>query len=217
MTLNGNLQTVNPEAWIAVNCGHEIQILDSPDGPGDDPFKTGSIYGFADLNADQGRVTPKGVCNDLKIRVVGLTYTVLRNGVKINEFENRPGMNESTEWHPINVHQDDFRVLRSNGRRVQVRSDQDVVPLPPKRDGAPGRVDIDMPFQDYPGDFVLHCHILNPPRGRGDDGADQRTAVIPPRGRVRRRAKKAAPPRRSSGYAANRLRRRQSDVRERDR
>jgi FtsP/CotA-like multicopper oxidase with cupredoxin domain len=29
------------------------------------------------------------------------------------------------------------------------------------RDGAPGRVDIDMPFQDYPGDFVLHCHILN--------------------------------------------------------
>jgi suppressor of ftsI len=70
-------------------------------------------------------------------------------------------LNESTEWHPIHVHQDDFRVLRINGRRVRVRSDQDVVPLPPKRDGAPGRVDIDMPFQDYPGDFVLHCHILN--------------------------------------------------------
>jgi hypothetical protein len=53
-----------PEAWIAVNCGHEIQILDSPEGPGDDPFKTGSIYGFADLNAEQARVTPKGVWND---------------------------------------------------------------------------------------------------------------------------------------------------------
>jgi hypothetical protein len=92
MTLNGKPQTVNPEAWIAVNCGHEIQILDSPDGPGEDPFKTGSIYGFADLDAEQAQVTPKGVWNDLKIRVVGQTYTVLRNGVKINRFENRPGI-----------------------------------------------------------------------------------------------------------------------------
>ena len=92
MTLNGNPQTVNPQAWIAVNCGHEIQILDSSDGPGDDPRKTGSIYGFADLNAEQARVTPKGVWNDLEIRVVGQTYTVFRNGVKINEFENRPGI-----------------------------------------------------------------------------------------------------------------------------
>jgi hypothetical protein len=37
-------------------------------------------------------VTPKGVWNDLAVRVVGQTYTVVRNGVKINEFENRPGI-----------------------------------------------------------------------------------------------------------------------------
>lgn len=79
-------------SWIAVNCGHEIQVNDSPDGPGSDPRKTGSVYGFADLNGTQSRPTPKGVWNDLEVRVVGQHYTVLRNGVLINEFVNLPGL-----------------------------------------------------------------------------------------------------------------------------
>jgi suppressor of ftsI len=81
--------------------------------------------------------------------------------------------NESTDWHPIHVHQDDFRVVRINGKRVNVRSDRDVVPLPPEHNGVPGRVDIDMPFQDYSGDFVLHCHILT----HEDDGMMARIRV----------------------------------------
>ena len=92
MTFNGSPQTENPAAWIAVNCGHEIQINDSPDTPPNDPRKTGSIYGFADLNATQARVTPPGVWNELEIRVVGQHYTVIRNGVVINEYENVPGV-----------------------------------------------------------------------------------------------------------------------------
>ncbi len=89
MTFDGSPQTTNPAGWIAVNCGHEIQINDSLEG---DPRKTGSIYGFADLNAEQARVTPKGVWNRLQIRVVGQHYTVKRNGVVINEYENVPGV-----------------------------------------------------------------------------------------------------------------------------
>jgi hypothetical protein len=89
-TFNGNEQ--NNPAWVAVNCGHEVQINDSPDGPPNDPRKTGSIYGFADLNATQARTTPKGVWNDLEIRVEKQHYTVFRNGVKINEYENLPGV-----------------------------------------------------------------------------------------------------------------------------
>ena len=92
MTFNGNPPTVNPAGWIAVNCGHEVQINDSPDGPPTDPRKTGSIYGFADLNAAQARTTPVGVWNDLEIRVVGQHYTVIRNGMTINEYENLPGV-----------------------------------------------------------------------------------------------------------------------------
>jgi 3-keto-disaccharide hydrolase len=86
-TFNGNEQ--NNAGWVAVNCGHEIQINDSPAG---DPRKTGSIYGFADLDSAQSRPTAKGVWNDLEITVVGQHYTVKRNGVVINEYENVPGV-----------------------------------------------------------------------------------------------------------------------------
>lgn len=89
-TFNGN-ETGNL-SWIAVNCGHEVQINDSPETGSHDPRKTGSVYGFADLTLTEARPTPKGTWNDLEVRVVGQHYTVLRNGVVINEFENLPGM-----------------------------------------------------------------------------------------------------------------------------
>ena len=89
-TFNGSEQ--NNAAWIAVNCGHEVQINDSPDGPPFDPRKTGSIYGFADLDSAHSHPTAKGVWNDLEITVVGQHYTVVRNGVTINEFENLPDL-----------------------------------------------------------------------------------------------------------------------------
>jgi hypothetical protein len=91
-TFNGQPRTTDAAAWVAVNCGHEIQINDSPDEPPNDPRKTGSIYGFADINAIQARPSEPGVWNDLEIRVIGQDYTVIRNGVKINEYENVPGV-----------------------------------------------------------------------------------------------------------------------------
>ena len=89
-TFDGNEE--NNPAWVAVNCGHEVQINDSADGGTNDPRKTGSIYGFADLDATAARVTPAGTWNDLEITVVGQHYTVTRNGVVINEYENLPGV-----------------------------------------------------------------------------------------------------------------------------
>ena len=54
--------------------------------------RPGSIYGFADLDSAAARTRRrKGVWNDLEIKVVGQHYTVVRNGVVINEFENVPG------------------------------------------------------------------------------------------------------------------------------
>ncbi len=90
MTFNGEPQTTNGAAWIAVNCGHEVQINDSPDGGTNDPRKTGSIYGFADLDGARSHPTAAGVWNDLEIKVVGQHYTVIRNGTVINEYENVP-------------------------------------------------------------------------------------------------------------------------------
>ena len=90
MTFNGGeITDAGAPAWIAVNCGHEIQINDNPDG---DARKTGSIYGFQDLDIEAARPVPKGEWSELEIRVEKQTYRVFRDGVLINEYENVPGV-----------------------------------------------------------------------------------------------------------------------------
>jgi Domain of Unknown Function (DUF1080) len=90
MTFNGGeITDAGAPAWIAVNCGHEIQINDNAGG---DVRKTGSIYGFKDLDGAASRPVPKGEWSELEIRVEGQTYRVWRDGVLINEYENVPGV-----------------------------------------------------------------------------------------------------------------------------
>ncbi|MFD5837124.1 OmpL47-type beta-barrel domain-containing protein [Streptomyces collinus] len=74
--------------WVAIKYGHEVQVLDRPDG---DMYKTGSVYGFDRVGLAGAGVTQKGTWNDYEIRVEGQHYSVLRNGVLINEFDNTGG------------------------------------------------------------------------------------------------------------------------------
>jgi hypothetical protein len=67
-------------SWI--DCGHEVQINDTAA----DPRRTGSIYGFADLDATRARVKPPNTWSTLTIRVVGQTYSVYRDGKRINRY-----------------------------------------------------------------------------------------------------------------------------------
>ncbi|MER6912124.1 family 16 glycoside hydrolase [Streptomyces sp. NPDC000594] len=82
-----NPEEPRPE-WVAIKYGHEVQILDRPDG---DMYKTGSVYGFDRVGLGGAGVTPKGTWNEYEIRVVGQSYSVYRNGVLINQFENTGG------------------------------------------------------------------------------------------------------------------------------
>jgi glucose/arabinose dehydrogenase/PKD repeat protein/type 1 glutamine amidotransferase len=84
-------------AWVAIYCGHEIQIYDGEPG---EPQKTGSIYNFQPLNLAQARPVPKNQWTDYEIRVVGQHYTIIRNGVVINEFDNTPGKQSSRPSDP---------------------------------------------------------------------------------------------------------------------
>ncbi|MBY8874243.1 ThuA domain-containing protein [Micromonospora sp. PLK6-60] len=84
-------------AWVAIYCGHEIQIYDGPTG---EPQKTGSVYNFDPVGLAQARPTPKGQWNDYEVRVVGQHYTIIRNGVVINEFDNTPGKASSRAGDP---------------------------------------------------------------------------------------------------------------------
>lgn len=74
--------------WVAIKYGHEVQVFDRPDG---DMYKTGSVYGFDRVGLAGAGVTPKGTWNDYEIRVVDQHYSVYRNGVLINEFDNTGG------------------------------------------------------------------------------------------------------------------------------
>ena len=87
------------------------------------------------------------------------------------------------EWHPFHIHQNDFVVLEINGIPVE-EIDQnylagvlsDTIALPPTHqpgsvtpenpygiaqvDGEASEVKIMMDFEDFPGSYVNHCHIL---------------------------------------------------------
>ncbi|MFC5672385.1 OmpL47-type beta-barrel domain-containing protein [Streptomyces incanus] len=80
-------EETRPE-WAAIKYGHEIQVFDSPTG---DMYKTGSVYGFDRVGLAGAGVTQKGTWNDYEIRVEGQHYSVFRNGVLINEFDNTGG------------------------------------------------------------------------------------------------------------------------------
>ncbi|WP_329125858.1 OmpL47-type beta-barrel domain-containing protein [Streptomyces sp. NBC_01465] len=85
--VHDNPEEPRPE-WAAIKYGHEVQILDKPDG---DMYKTGSLYGFDRVGLGGAGVTPKGTWNDYEIRVVDQHYSIFRNGVLINEFDNVGG------------------------------------------------------------------------------------------------------------------------------
>jgi hypothetical protein len=81
----------NHQHWLSVYCGHEIQINEALQIPGSDAVKTGSMYGFANINAKQARNherQERGVWHTMEIRMVGQQYTVLIDGNVINQFDN---------------------------------------------------------------------------------------------------------------------------------
>jgi FtsP/CotA-like multicopper oxidase with cupredoxin domain len=109
----------------------------------------------------------------------------LRNISGINDaFLSQLGINiPLLEWHPFHIHQNDFIVLEINGLPVEdidqnylARVLADTVALPPsyapgsvtpqnpygtpQLNGIPSEVKILMEFEDYPGAYVNHCHIL---------------------------------------------------------
>ncbi|WP_234018991.1 MULTISPECIES: family 16 glycoside hydrolase [unclassified Streptomyces] len=85
--VHDNPEEPNPE-WVAIKYGHEIQVLDKPDG---DMYKTGSVYGFDRVGLAGAGVTQKGTWNDYEVKVVDQHFSIYRNGVLINEFDNTGG------------------------------------------------------------------------------------------------------------------------------
>jgi len=93
LTVNANAN--NHQHWTQVYCGHEIQINESLTGggprPSSDAIKTGSVYGFRNLNAQQSGTYERlqaGVWHQYEIRTIGQQYTIMIDGKIINQFDN---------------------------------------------------------------------------------------------------------------------------------
>ncbi|TCO53777.1 ThuA domain-containing protein [Actinocrispum wychmicini] len=107
-------------AWVAIYCGHEIQIYDGATG---EPQKTGSVYNFDPNDQAHAGITPKGQWNDYEIKAVGQHYTIIRNGVVINEFDNVPGKQSSRAGDPPT----DLRQFLQGFIGLQNHSDNDLI------------------------------------------------------------------------------------------
>ncbi|HST41949.1 MAG TPA: multicopper oxidase family protein [Conexibacter sp.] len=97
----------------------------------------------------------------------------------LNTVEQWTLVNRSNEDHPFHIHVNDFQVMSVNGKPFHATGLQDVVVIP--KNG--GRVVIRNPFDDFPGHFVFHCHIL----GHEDAGMMQTVDVV-------RRGRRPTPP-----------------------
>jgi len=79
---------------------------------------------------------------------------VVNTTVKLGTTEEWILRNTSQDAHPFHIHVEDFQVMSIDGA-PQPFSYQDTVNLPPR-----SSIVIRIPFLDFTGKFVYHCHIL---------------------------------------------------------
>ncbi|MDR4511147.1 MAG: multicopper oxidase family protein [Nitrososphaeraceae archaeon] len=75
--------------------------------------------------------------------------------VKLGDLEEWTIKNIDDEDHTFHIHVNDFQVMSVNGQQYDAHGLQDTVILPSN-----GEVVVRMPFEDFVGTFVYHCHIL---------------------------------------------------------
>ena len=76
--------------------------------------------------------------------------------VKLGALEEWTIINNNNQQHPFHIHTNDFQVISINDEPFAATSHVDTVNLP-----AEGSVVVRIPFLDFTGKFVYHCHILN--------------------------------------------------------
>ncbi|HEX7825673.1 MAG TPA: multicopper oxidase domain-containing protein [Mycobacterium sp.] len=76
--------------------------------------------------------------------------------VPLGAVEDWTVRNANSQQHPFRIHINDFQVMSINGKPFDAISRQDTVNVP-----ANGEVVVRIPFYDFKGKFVYHCHILN--------------------------------------------------------
>lgn len=93
--------------------------------------------------------------------------------VRLGDLEEWTLRNMDDDDHPFHIHINDFQVISVNGQPYEARGLQDTVVLP-----GHGPVVIRVPFEDFIGKFVYHCHTMF----HGDGGMMGVVEVVKPSG-----------------------------------
>ena len=75
--------------------------------------------------------------------------------VRLGNVEEWVLRNMDDDEHPFHIHVNDFQVMSVNGEPYEARGLQDTVVIP-----SHGEVVIHIPFNDFAGKVVYHCHIM---------------------------------------------------------
>jgi FtsP/CotA-like multicopper oxidase with cupredoxin domain len=90
----------------------------------------------------------------------GYNPDIIHQAVTIGTAEEWTISNQTFAAHPFHIHVNPFQVVDDNGNPTEGFW-RDTIAVPPTTDGTtPGQVKIRHRFLNYPGTFVLHCHIL---------------------------------------------------------
>jgi len=92
-------------------------------------------------------------------RAFSMTTSIFSTPAVVNSVEQWTILNESGETHPFHIHTGHFQVMSIDGVPQPFTGEADVVPVPYKQHGVPGRVVIRIDFADLTGKWMFHCHI----------------------------------------------------------
>jgi FtsP/CotA-like multicopper oxidase with cupredoxin domain len=95
-------------------------------------------------------------------------YTINNTKFDPNKIDIKPKLGTVEEWklvnldkissgniHPFHIHVNDFQVMSVNGKPYNAHGYQDTVEIPTE-----GEVVIRIPFDDFVGKSVFHCHLM---------------------------------------------------------
>jgi FtsP/CotA-like multicopper oxidase with cupredoxin domain len=88
-----------------------------------------------------------------------MNHSIFADPAKLGTVEEWTITNASGEDHPFHLHVSSFQVMAVNGVAQPYTHRQDIVPVPHADNGIPGSVVIRIPFDDFAGRWMFHCHI----------------------------------------------------------
>ncbi|GAB2564905.1 multicopper oxidase family protein [Nocardia heshunensis] len=125
--------------------------------PGAQPDLTGaSIAQQRSLQLSEDSAGTSFFLNDKQF---AMGSSVFATPARLGTVEEWTLTNTAGEDHPFHLHTTSFQVMSINDAAQPYTHRQDIVLVPHAVNGVPGKVTIRIPFDDFAGRWMFHCHI----------------------------------------------------------